>query len=62
MKNVEMTMDAKGILTIKIDTKKTFGPSAAGKTEIIASTLGNVSIPNHEDIKIGVNCYTKAKA
>jgi hypothetical protein len=59
MKNIEMSVDGKGILTIKIDTKKTFGPSASGKTEIIASTLGNVAVPGHEEIKLGVNCYTK---
>ena len=47
------------ILTIKVDLTKEFGPSASGKTIIIASTEGNISIPNKEDIKIGLNIYKK---
>ncbi len=43
MKNVELTVE--GImLTIKVDLSKEFGPSASGKTIIIASTEGNVTI------------------
>jgi len=38
---------------------KEFGPSAAGKTIIIASTEGNISIPEKEEIKIGLNVYRK---
>ena len=44
MKNVEMSVDG-FILTIKVDLSKEFGPSSSGKTIIIASTEGNVSIP-----------------
>lgn len=58
MKNVEITVDA-NILTIKVDLTKEFGPSASGKTIIIASTEGNVSIPGAEDKKIGLNVYKK---
>jgi hypothetical protein len=58
MKNVEMTMEGKTLI-IKIDTTKRLGKSASGKTEMIASTSGNVSIPENDNIKIGVNCYTK---
>jgi hypothetical protein len=36
-----------------------FGMSSSGKTIIIASTEGNQSIPEHEEIKIGLNVYTK---
>ena len=39
MKNVEMSLE-KNILTIKVDLSKEFGPSASGKTIIIASTEG----------------------
>jgi len=46
-------------LTIKIDLKKEFGPSSSGKTTIIATTEGNVAVPDHEDIKIGINVYKK---
>jgi len=47
------------ILTIKVDVTKEFGPSASGKTIIIASTEGNIAIPEKEDIKIGLNVYKK---
>ena len=57
MKNVEMTI-AGTILTIKVDLSKEFGPSASGKTIIIASTEGNVTIPDREE-KVGLNVYKK---
>lgn len=56
MKNVEMNVEG-NILTIKVDLSKEFGPSASGKTIIIASTAGNVSVPEDEDKKIGLNVY-----
>jgi hypothetical protein len=58
MKNVEMKMED-NILIIKVDLTKEFGPSASGKTIIIASTEGNISIPDKEKIKIGLNVYKK---
>ena len=58
MKNVEMKME-NDILIIKVDLTKEFGPSASGKTIIIASTEGNISIPDKENIKIGLNVYKK---
>ncbi|MDO8356419.1 MAG: hypothetical protein Q7U76_08535 [Nitrospirota bacterium] len=57
MKNVEMTI-AGTILTIKVDLSKEFGPSASGKTIIIASTEGNVTIQDREE-KVGLNVYRK---
>ena len=57
MKNVELTVDGT-LLTIKVDLSKDFGPSSSGKTTIIASTEGNVSIPGREE-KIGLNIYKK---
>ena len=57
MKNVEMTVE-QGILTIKVDLSKEFGQSSSGKTIIIASTEGNVSIPDREE-KVGLNVYRK---
>ena len=56
MKNIEMKVDGK-TLTITIDLTKEFGKSSSGKTTIVTTTAGNVSIPGHDDIKIGVNCY-----
>jgi hypothetical protein len=58
MKNVEMTVEG-NILTIKVDLAKEFGPSSSGKTIIIATTEGNISIPGREEGKIGLNVYKK---
>ena len=57
MKNVEMGVDG-NILTIKVDLSKEYGPSSSGKTIIVASTEGNVSIPDREE-KLGLNVYRK---
>ena len=57
MKNVELKVE-ENILTIKVDLTKTFGPSSSGKTIIIASTEGNVAIPDRDE-KIGLNIYRK---
>ena len=57
MKNVEMTVVG-NLLTIKVDLSKEFGPSASGKTLIIASTEGNVTIPERTE-KVGLNVYKK---
>jgi len=57
MKNVELTIEGT-TLTIKVDLSKDFGPSSSGKTTIIASTEGNVSILEREE-KIGLNIYKK---
>lgn len=45
-------------LIIEVDLTQTFGPSSSGKTIIVASTQGNVSAPDHPDIKVGLNVYT----
>jgi len=58
MKNVEMKLE-ENILTIKVDLTKEFGPSASGKTIIIASTEGNIAVDGHEEAKIGLNVYKK---
>jgi hypothetical protein len=58
MKNVEMKVAGK-ILTITVDLSKEFGQSTSGKSIIIASTEGNVSVPEKEEIKIGLNIYRK---
>ena len=57
MKNVEMTMEGT-ILTIKVDLSKEFGLSASEKNIIVASTEGNVTVPNRDE-KIGLNVYRK---
>lgn len=59
-KNVEMSLKG-SILTVTVDLSKSFGPSASGKTIIIASTEGNVDVPGAEHVKAGINLYTKRK-
>ncbi|HOC58344.1 MAG: hypothetical protein KBA28_02295 [Syntrophaceae bacterium] len=58
MKNVDMKVEG-NILTIQVDLTREFGPSASGKTIIISSTEGNISIPERDEIKIGLNIYKK---
>jgi len=57
MKNVELTVEGT-LLTIKVDLSKDFGPSSSGKTTIIATTEGNVNVPEREE-KVGLNVYKK---
>ena len=57
MKNVEFSVEG-SMLTIKIDLSEEFGPSSSGKNIIVASTEGNVTIPDREE-KIGLNIYRK---
>ena len=58
MQNVKMSVKGQ-TLTIEIDLSKRLGPSKSGKTTVIATTSGNVEIPEHPEIRIGVNCYTR---
>ena len=56
MDNIEIELkDNKAVITI--DLSKDFGPSKSGKTIVVATTRGNVSIPGYETIKLGLNCY-----
>ena len=57
MKNVQMAVVG-NILTITVDLTKEFGPSSSGKTIIIASTEGNIAVPEREE-KIGLNVYRR---
>ena len=59
MKNCEMKLNG-DMLTITVDVSNDFGKSSSGKSIIIATTEGNVSIPEKEEIKIGLNVYKKA--
>ena len=52
MKNVDMKVNG-NILTITVDLTKEFGPSSSGKSIVIASTEGNVSIPERDE-KVGL--------
>jgi hypothetical protein len=59
MKNCEMKV-AGNILTITVDISKEFGKSSSGKSVIIATTEGNVTIPETDNIKIGLNIYKRS--
>jgi len=56
MKNIKMENKANK-LVLEIDLTKNFGRSKSGKSIIIGTTEGNLSVPGTENIKIGVNCY-----
>jgi hypothetical protein len=60
MKNVEMTVEGKR-LTLVVDLSQEHGTSKTGKSITIASTEGNVPVPGHEEIVIGVNVYRPGK-
>lgn len=56
MTNIEATRDG-NILTLKIDLSKNFGKSRSGKSNIIATTEGNVRVPGSDKVKMGINVY-----
>lgn len=58
MKNIEMSIEGR-ILTVKVDLTKECGPSASGKSIIIATTEGNKSLPGEDNMKIGLNVYKR---
>ncbi len=57
MKNIDLSITG-NVLTITVDLSKECGESSSGKSTIIATTEGNVSIPDREE-KIGLNIYKK---
>ncbi len=59
MMNCEMTV-IDNILTIKVDIKKSFGPSKSKKTIVVASTKGNKPVEDTGCI-IGLNVYKYPK-
>ena len=48
-----------GILTLRIDTTTNIGPSASGKTTLIASSGGNAAIQLEDgrQVKLGLNLF-----
>jgi len=56
MKNIETKQEGQW-LTIRVDLSKSFGPSASGKSIIIASTEGNQ--PVGVGMFMGLNIYKK---
>ena len=58
MKNVELRVEH-GKLIVTVDLAKDLGPSASGKSVMIATTEGNTDVPGEPDMKIGLNVYRK---
>ena len=58
MKNVEVRAEH-GKLVITVDLAKDLGPSASGKSVMIATTEGNVDVPGVPDTKFGLNVYRR---
>lgn len=56
MENIRFEVEGRQ-LVIVIDLDQVCGQSSSGKSTIIATTGGNVSVPGHEEIKVGVNVY-----
>ena len=58
--SLEYFVEDNGMLTIKIDTSKDIGPSASGKTTLIASSSGNAKISiGDREVFLGLNLYYK---
>ena len=57
MKNIAIELKG-NIVTITLDISQTYGKSSSGKSIIVASTEGNVTIPG-TDVKLGLNAYQK---
>ena len=56
VKNIDMRVEGDRLI-ITVDLTQEYGLSSSGKSITIASTDGNVSVPEHEHIKAGVNIY-----
>jgi hypothetical protein len=61
MENVTMKRDGKK-LVIEIDLSTDLGPSASGKTIMVATTRGNAPVPEASDTYVGINCFRYATA
>ncbi len=56
MKNVQINVDGKKLIIV-VDLDQEFGLSSSGKSITVASSEGNVAIPGHQEIKMGLNVY-----
>lgn len=58
MRNVEMSI-SDNKLHITVDLSQKGELSSSKKSMVIGSTEGNVSVPERNEIKVGLNVYTK---
>lgn len=61
MENITFQVEGDQLVLV-VDLSHEAGESSSGKSIIIATTGGNVSVPGHEDIKIGMNVYRPVQA
>lgn len=61
MENIQFQVEGDQ-LVIVVDLSHEAGFSGSGKSVIVATTGGNVSVPGHEEIKIGLNIYRPIQA
>lgn len=59
MQNIDVKVQGNKA-TFTVDLSKRNGLSSSGKNHIIATSSGNQSLPGHDEIKFGLNVYTKA--
>lgn len=57
MKNIKLEVLKSGLVQITFDPKASHGPSASGKTTVVATTSGNIDVPGFPGLKVGVNAY-----
>lgn len=55
MQNVNLKVEGKKLIIV-IDLDRDLGPSKSGKTLLVATTAGNVTVPG-TDVKLGLNAY-----
>jgi uncharacterized lipoprotein NlpE involved in copper resistance len=55
--NVTVSYNADGTVSLTFDPKVNLGPSASGKTFLVAKTGGNVTLAN--GVTVGLNVYRK---
>lgn len=56
MKNVAVQIKDNKLI-LKIDLAKSHGKSKSGKSNVIATTEGNIDITGHQDVKLGLNVF-----
>lgn len=59
MSNVKQTLNG-NILTLTIDLSVAGVHSKSGKSVVIATTSGNISVVGRPEVKIGLNVYKPA--
>ena len=58
MDNVKLEISGDTLL-IEVDLSAVGSESMSGKSHVIASTHGNIPVPDHSDLRLGLNLYRK---